>query len=45
MNTEEKLIIPCLTAFDWVIDLLTLGIWSRIRGNQKVAYKSKVDVE
>jgi hypothetical protein len=41
MNLPEELIVIFLTLFDFIMDVLTLGWWSRVRGEEIVILKSK----
>lgn len=41
MNPLEAFIVILLTLFDHIMDLLTLGRWSRVRGEEIVVLKSK----
>lgn len=38
---KERLIVIILTVFDRIMDLLTFGRWSRVRGDEKVVVKFK----
>jgi len=38
---NEQLIVIVLTVFDHIMDLLTLGWWSRVRGEEIVVIKTK----
>jgi len=38
---SEKLIVIFLTLFDHIMDRLTLGWWSRVRGEEIVVIKTK----
>ena len=33
MNIEERLAVFCLTVFDRLMDMVTLGLWTKVRGN------------
>ena len=39
MNPLEELTIVILTVFDHIMDLITLGQWSRVRGEEIVLIK------
>ena len=39
MNLLEELTVIILSLFDFIMDLLTLGWWSRVRGEEKVIIK------
>lgn len=39
MNLSERLTVFFLTLLDHIMDLLTLGRWSRVRGDEKVIIK------
>lgn len=41
MKPLEELIVISLTVFDHIMDLLTLGRWSRVRGEEIVVIKTK----
>jgi hypothetical protein len=41
MNPLEALTVILLTVFDHIMDLLTLGTWSRVRGEEIVVFKIK----
>lgn len=41
MNPLEELTVLFLTLFDHIMDLFTLGQWSRVRGEEIVVLKSK----
>jgi hypothetical protein len=32
MNLQERFTVFCLTAFDRLMDVVTLGLWSMVRG-------------
>jgi hypothetical protein len=36
---KERLIIPLLYLFDFIMDLATLGRWGRVRGDEVVVVK------
>jgi len=40
MNPLEELTVIFLTLFDFIMDMLTLGWWSRVRGEEIVVFKS-----
>lgn len=39
MNLAERFTVLILTVFDRIMDLLTLGHWSRVRGEEIVILK------
>ena len=41
MNMPEELTVLFLTVFDHIMDALTAGRWSRVRGDEIVILKSK----
>ena len=41
----DTIIVSFLTAFDWLMNLISLGLWSRVQGERKAEYRSKVEVE
>ena len=41
MNALEELTVIFLTLFDHIMDLLTLGRWSRVRGEEIVVIKPR----
>jgi hypothetical protein len=41
MNLREELTVIVLTLFDHIMDALTLGKWSRVRGEEIVVFKTK----
>ena len=40
MNPLEEMTVIVLTLFDSIMDVLTLGQWSRVRGEEIVVFKS-----
>lgn len=41
MNLREELTVIFLTLFDHIMDLLTLGWWSQVRGEEIVVIKKQ----
>lgn len=41
MDLEERLIVWCLALLDRVLDLLSFGVWSDVRGKEKPKVRVK----
>lgn len=41
----DTVIIFFLSGFDWLMNLLSLGAWSRLQGERKAEYRPKVEVK
>jgi len=41
---KELVIISFLYSFDFVMNIITLGQWGQVRGNQQVIYKVREQV-
>lgn len=45
MDLKDRIFIPLLILLDLGMNLVTLGLWSRLQGEKSVEYKLKVEVE
>ena len=41
MNLSERLIVFVLSGFDRIMNLVTLGLWEKVRGEQVVIIKTR----
>jgi hypothetical protein len=41
MNTEERVVVFLMSVFDALMDIVTLGGWSKRRGEERISFFRK----